>query len=136
MKNIIALYGRANSGKSKTIKQVCKLLKKHNPTPQYNVLKNGVDIKIIMIIDGIKIGIESQGDPNSRLEKSLKTFCKEGCLIIVCATRTRGMTVDWVNALSDYSVKWFQQSYTEAIKQEKSNHSQAQKIIDRVMEII
>lgn len=68
-----------------------------------------VDVTIIITINGTKVGIETQGDPNSRLPKSLKTFIEVNCKVIVCAARTIGQTVAVVNeaAESGYQVKWF-----------------------------
>jgi hypothetical protein len=51
-------------------------------------------------VNGLAVGIESQGDPNSRLKRSLPAFAAAKCDIIFCACRTSGMTVDWINALS------------------------------------
>lgn len=136
MKILIALKGRANSGKSSTIKTAYGLLKERNPETLNEVFIDGVDIKVIMTIDGIKVGIESQGDPDSRLGESLKDFSIADCKVIVCATRTRGMTVNWVNQQSDYTPEWLWQYSAEDGKHEQNNQSQAQKIADRVGEII
>ena len=76
MKTIIALKGRANSGKSSTVKKTYQILQDLYPNALCNVLKDGADIKIIMTINGIKVGIESQGDPDSRLKESLQDFSK------------------------------------------------------------
>ena len=58
------------------------------------------DITVIVEINAIKIGIESQGDPQSRLGKSLKLFVKEECSFIVCTCRTKGESLRTVNAIS------------------------------------
>ena len=59
------------------------------------------DILLTIKIGKIKIGIESQGDPNSRMiyDNTIKKLADKeldpelgGCQIIVCATRTEGMT--------------------------------------------
>lgn len=63
MKKVISLFGRAQTGKSITIKKVYKILKEKYANLEIltEILKG--DIQVIIKIKGIKIGIESQGDP-------------------------------------------------------------------------
>jgi len=108
MKNtIIVVKGVANVGKTQTIKNVYELLiKKYNNATKDHIIISA-DMRIVITINGIKIGIESQGDPSSRLFESIKLFVKIECDIIICATRTRGATVNIVNAQEPkYSVIW------------------------------
>jgi hypothetical protein len=109
-KKVFALRGTANSGKSTTLRKFYELLTKAYPKAQIEVVRPvGVDFTVIIKIDGVLIGIESQGDPNSRLEVSIELFKERGCVIIVCATRTRGSTVDIVEALMpEFTVIWHQ----------------------------
>ncbi|MEN6511556.1 MAG: hypothetical protein ABFD00_06960 [Chloroherpetonaceae bacterium] len=110
-KTIIAIWGNANSGKSTTIKLIyTKLIEIYQ---QIKVLHKGpsntFDITKIIQIEDIKVGIESQGDPNSNLFNSLRLFSKEKCQIIVCATRTKGNTVNEVMKYENqyaYEVIW------------------------------
>ena len=72
MKKIIALRGVKDVGKSSTLRKTYELLKKKYPNCQcveHHI--DRVDIKVVITINGVKIGIESQGDPNSRLLVSL-----------------------------------------------------------------
>jgi Cdc6-like AAA superfamily ATPase len=107
-KSVFALYGPTNVGKSTTIKKVFALLTDAYPNAPIQTLNPpGIDITIIIEINGIFVGIESQGDPNGRLGESIKRFKKALCSIIVCATRTRGGTVTIVESLQpDFSVVW------------------------------
>ena len=115
MNTIIALRGVANRGKTASIKRVYDLLKGAYSKAMFQEIVVGVDIQIIITIDGVKVGIESQGDPNSRLEESLEGFKKAKCDIIFCACRTRGMTVGWVNSLSPkYHIHFVAQTYTNS----------------------
>ena len=132
MKKIIALKGAGQRGKTSTIKIVyANFLEKYAKIIDYFPSEH--DIKILMQdVNGLKIGIESGGDPNSRLKDSLKDFHKAGCDIIFCATRTSGMTVDWVDAYSkQYEIVYFEQTAVEGNEkqQEKSNKAMAQKLI-------
>lgn len=112
MKRIIALWGTSNRGKSAIINKVYKKVKTKYPEAIINEIVIGIDIKVVIEIDNKKVGIESQGDPSSRLPDSIKYFVEIGCDVIICATRTRGMTVDAVNAQKGrYEISWLKQDY-------------------------
>lgn len=107
MKTLIALYGTGNTGKSVTLKKVYALLKAKYPNApvRHEIIDH--DVRAIIDIKGLKLGIESQGDPNSRLFESLPLFVREQCVIIICATRTRGGTVHAVEKLgSQFDIRW------------------------------
>jgi len=113
--NIIALEGKGNSGKTTVLNIVLAELVKSSSSnvkaAQKIPRKIGGDAREILIINGKKVGIETQGDPGSRLADSLKLFVKEGCELIVCATRTSGSTVDLVNQyVPPYGISWRSQS--------------------------
>lgn len=113
-KLVIANWGSAQQGKSSSIKQVFELLRKKYP---YDILINGADIKAIVNVNGVKIGIESQGDPNSRIFDSIDDFVKAGCDIIVCACRSWGETRNKVTSLnkSGYDIIWTQNDKSDNI---------------------
>lgn len=112
MKNIYAIYGRAEIGKTSTIREIYNLLiekfgKKIIVETETNIFSHKGDIRVTVKINGKLIGIESQGDPDSRLKASLDIFVKVNCDIILCATRTRGTTVDFVKQLEqEYNINW------------------------------
>ena len=112
MSHVIALQGRASSGKTSTLVQVFKDLQVKYPTATVQVLGGRSDIKVLLHgVNGKTVGIESQGDPNSRLQQSLSDFLAAKCDIIFCACRTSGMTVDWLNALTPrHNVQFVQQN--------------------------
>lgn len=112
MSHVIALQGRASSGKTSTLLQVFNDLQVKYPSSKVQILAGRTDVKALMRgVNGKTIGIETQGDPNSRLQESLSDFLAAKCDIIFCACRTSGMTVDWVNALSaKHKVQFVQQS--------------------------
>lgn len=88
---IIADNGHGFMGKSTSVKGVWDVLEKKYPK---NLIKNGGDIKGTIQINDCLIGIESQGDPNSRMLESMDDFEQMGCDIILTACRTRGETFD------------------------------------------
>ena len=133
-KEVIGLWGKGNVGKSQTIKKAYEILKSRHKTATEEYLIDGVDVRVVLTINGLKIGIESQGDPSSRLEKSLLLFMKVKCTVIVCATRTRGQTVSAVESLQpDYDVIWINQHFRESVSErEPSNRAMARRLVEKV----
>jgi hypothetical protein len=137
MKQVFALYGKADCGKSYTIWRVYQLLEEQFPDFEFigEAILEG-DIRVIIKIKGVIIGIESQGDPNSRLFRTIPFFVHSNCNIIVCATRTRGATVNLIYDLEpDYSIKWFEQKYLNAAPttiQESNNDKMAKSIVESI----
>lgn len=114
MSDVFALQGTGNCGKSTTLASLYStLLTKYPKATSEDIHNRTADIAIIMRgVNGFVVGIESQGDPGSRLQRTLNAFVTANCDIIFCACRTRGMTVDWVNALSpQYNIHFVQQNY-------------------------
>lgn len=151
IKTIIAVYGRAGEGKSSTIKEVHKLLLANYPNANsvapYNSNYYG-DILTAIMVGNIKIGFESQGDPNSRMvtEDSLRELGGDpadgelyGCDIIVCASRTSGQTVDKVIELSNeynYRIVWLSSIYAPGLNHIVLNRRQAENIIELIKGLI
>jgi hypothetical protein len=112
MKNIIALSGVSSIGKSETIKLLyAKLINEFKDFSFVEDVKQITDdkgdIRVVIVIHGKIIGIESQGDPGSRVIRSLPNFVKLNCDIIICATRTRGSTVKLLEKFSnEYKIEW------------------------------
>lgn len=125
-KTIITYHGRANEGKSSTIKEVCKqLITPNSQVRTYDGLPVNFNWDILMAIQigKIKIGIESQGDPGSRMitDNTLRYLADSkfqikgyqrglgDCDIIVCASRTSGQTVIKVDEIANkygYRTLW------------------------------
>ncbi len=61
------LQGKVNVGKTQTIRKLFDLLRGHRLCTKVDILMNNADICAVLEINNVKIGIESQGDPNSRL---------------------------------------------------------------------
>ncbi len=113
MPHLFALQGPGNCGKSDTLTRLFHALQTKYPLAAVQALQIGTkDIAVIMRgVNGLVVGIESQGDPNSRLQQTLPAFAAAQCDIIFCACRTSGMTVGWVNALSvAYSIQFVAQT--------------------------
>ena len=113
MNRLIALCGPANTGKSSSIKLAYEKLQnlpgaevvRHEATPRC------ADMTAIITVNGAKVGLESRGEDPERLSNSLRCFEKYGCQLIVCATRTRGGSVDAVEKFCndnerEYKLRW------------------------------
>jgi hypothetical protein len=125
-------------GKSQTIRTVVEMLhEKHpNATIEYNHTTK-VDVRVVFIINGLKIGVESQGDPNSRLIKSLDLFVRVGCDVVICTTRTRGATVDAINALPGFDLHWLEQrEKSQPYEQVLRSLAMARNIVEKVEALI
>ena len=84
MKTIIALYRRANTGKSTTLNYLIGLLKEQE-----------IDFKEkreIVYYGSKKIAVTTPGDNADEIEENIKFFEKEDCDILVTATRSKGET--------------------------------------------
>ncbi|MDR1786910.1 MAG: hypothetical protein LBR16_00440 [Treponema sp.] len=113
MNSIFALQGRMNCGKSQTLRLVCDMLQQR---PGVQVVRtffsNPTDRQVILSINGHKVGIVTMGDPPpylSILQKALDAFEKEVCVIIFCACRTRGKTVNCIKKHKQYQLQFIQQ---------------------------
>ncbi|MDP3558335.1 MAG: hypothetical protein Q8T03_13265 [Bacteroidota bacterium] len=140
-KFIIANWGHGNQGKSNTVKRLTKLILEHYTTSITSPVEINFtgDVKTIITIEELKIGIESQGDPNSRLFESLKEFSKKSCSIIICATRTSGATVDAVNNLKkshNYDVIWVTNYRSMDKNQEELNQISASHHFELIKKLI
>ena len=131
MKNLFALRGRKNIGKSQTIRTAVEMLTTNHPdaTIEHNHTTKK-DIQTVLTINGWKIGIDSQGG-------SLESFVNAGCDVIVCATRTSGRTVDAVNALQGFQIQWIEQpEKSRAHEQILRSIAMARQIVERVEALI
>ena len=124
---VIANKGNAECGKSSSIKEVFNKLIAIYP---YNTLIKDGDIKATITIGNVLVGIESQGDPNSRMMQSMNDFVSMGCQIIVAACRTSGETCN--------KIIWATNDKTSISQQHQDilNKKYAERVIDLIMERI
>lgn len=122
-KTILAIRGKADQGKSKTI---CKVIERVEKLPGVDIRKPVSNVKSAsdkcIIADypskggNIRIGITSEGDPNSSLDALLTEFVKEHCHIILCASRTSHETYKRVCRVHDedgYDLIWLSNMHLE-----------------------
>jgi len=140
-KTIIANWGHANQGKSETTKILARLILEKYPNAICDPanIDFSTDIKVIIKINDLKIGIESQGDPGSRLEQSIKEFIKVPCDLVICTTRTRGYTVDIVSSLfqsDDYDIIWVTNYRSNEKPHDLLNQISANQIFELISQIL
>lgn len=114
-KSIVIVAGKEKTGKSSAIKMVWDELRRRHPSSTFHLEKSDGDILACITIGKVKIGIESQGDPGSRIFNTLELLMDSkhsklaSCDIIVCASRTRGKVKTHISNLSnryDYRRLW------------------------------
>lgn len=88
-----------------------------------NVIYDDGDITATIDVNGTLIGIESQGDPNSRMFKTLPELVVRGCKIIVCACRTSGATKERVSSLKKegFDIIWTSNPRNKNLSKELNN---------------
>ena len=96
-RTIICICGPSNAGKTSVIVEVSKVLSQSGGSSSQVIYRSSKDICVTIVYNGHKIGLASQGDPNSLQGKWLNYLVQEGgCDIIVCASRSKGSTVTTV----------------------------------------
>lgn len=142
-RTIIAVYGRAGEGKSNTVKKVCELLLATFPNAISSIspIDYSADIFLFIQLGSIKIGIESQGDPNSRMFETVEKLIRdEKCDIVLCTTRTEGETVNEVDRLSDeydYHTLWMSSYWSPTLQyKDVLNRLAAESIIEAIKSLI
>ncbi|HEX7755818.1 MAG TPA: hypothetical protein VF421_10770 [Niabella sp.] len=138
-KTVIAVWGASNQGKSSSIKEFIHRLPTRFPTAHIDTRISGGDTQVIITIGSVKIGVESAGDPGSRLPASLALFIREGCEVIICATRTRGNTVTEVEGLHTrhgFDIVWASNYYSREKLTTDSNRYFADHVLFMLGEIL
>lgn len=108
-KTIIANYGDPDLGKTTCVKLVCDKLSKVAEDVQvlYTPEQLNGDICVIVTINGVKVGISSQGDPRSAQKPLLDELVGNGCPIIITACRYMGATERNVESFQpEYRILW------------------------------
>lgn len=133
MKTIICLYGGAGIGKTSSIRAVWDRLNISNQPPLH---QSADDICAIVPFCNSTIGIASQGDPYSAQDEWLEELMNLGCEIIVCASRTKGSTVDAVEDVAqrgEYVTIWFSPFYSsDSVNTNVLNNLTADSVIELI----
>jgi len=141
MPRLFAVKGRPCSGKGKTVRKVYKKLLATFPDAEHKLCQRSADrrdICAVLNIDGTMIGIESNNHPKDRTERSLKLFVTKRCDVIVCATLTRGSTVEAVkNGFAEREITWLHLPKPASMSaREKACRAKADEIFHEVCAIL
>ena len=112
MKTIICIWGGSGIGKTSSIRAVWNRLNINKQPPLH---QSADDICDVVPFSNSTIGIASQGDPCSAQDEWLEELMNLDCEIIVCASRTKGSTVDAVEDVAQrggYVTIWFSPFYS------------------------
>ena len=140
MKELIAVTGKSNRGKSYSVTRARQcILHRHPDACEESVpgrpRARHRDVGCIITIGDIKIGIESQGDPGSRLIRtSLPLFAEKQCQLIVCAARD-GNILEGVERFSiehGYKMIRICKRRLPPEERESNAHSTVQEILEAV----
>ena len=138
---IIALKGKANCGKTKTLTRVLAMLKNQPNAKIEEEKKLGdFDSFAIIIIGKVKVGITTEGDPGGLLEINIDIFIKAGCQVIICACRTRQSTRDVISKFeASLDVILICQTYDHDQSESKQlniQETKVQEILETALQII
>ncbi|MBQ0088862.1 MAG: hypothetical protein KBT27_05990 [Prevotellaceae bacterium] len=138
-KLVIVNRGCGGIGKSSAIKAVYQLLKDKGYNPDEEVWQGG-DIKAIFEIDGVKVGISSQGDPGSCMKDNIEDFVKMECEIIVTACRMKGDTYRKVyyelGEEQDYDIIWYGHYVYQVLEAEEVQENFNKRYAEQVVKLI
>ena len=133
MNTIIAVWNSGSKGKSATLRELANLIMTNYPnyksiSPRVAAPIASGDFRLVVEINGVIVGIESKGDPNTNLEERLfELVDKYNCSLIFCSTRTKGETVWAVQNIAN--TKGFQKIWTSTYQIEDENtHEQINKL--------
>ena len=105
MKTVICIRGTKHIGKTTLIHTVFDMLNLAE-TPPLQMWGN--DMLAILNMQGKTVGFASMGDPGSNQKTCLQQLVESGCEVILCASRTKGNTVNAVDNLAThgYRIIW------------------------------
>lgn len=115
MKTILAVWHSSGKGKTESIREFTKALLANsalNPKIIYDNknLSTKWDFRMVIEANGKIIGIRSAGDPPKDPQKELEPFAVQyNCDIIICSSRTRGITVKGIERFANqhsYDIIW------------------------------
>lgn len=132
-KTIIGVWNNENTGKSGSILEAYKILLAKRAKIDYSITGiasysnpdvNNNEVVAVLDYKGIKIGIESQGDPTGRQFNTLPDLVQHHCDIIICASRCGGKTCTLIDTTirSGYDLIWYSNFYFDDKNNTQGRH--------------
>lgn len=140
IKTIVAIKNSSDKKKTETLREFASLMLTTYPNlipilPIPAFVPSEWDFRLVVEINGIRIAIESQGDPNSKLQERLFDLADNFNVdIILCTTRTKWETVYAVEDLCNQ--KGFQYIWSSTYQmigkanQDIANQAKARHLLD------
>lgn len=137
-KTIIAVWNKAGTGKTSTIRELANLVLRVNPKPTAifpspSTVPNSGDFRLIVKVNSLIVAFESKGDPNTDLENRLLDLTdNHNADVIFCTTRTSGATVKAVENIRinrGFETIWTS-TYQIDHNQQLANSLKAEHILD------
>jgi hypothetical protein len=128
MNTILAIKNSWDKGKTETLREFANLLLTTYPNcraiyPIPAKVPAKYDFRLVVEINGKIIGVESQGDPTTDLQKRLIDLVDNfHCEVILCSTRTKGETVwavEHIESTRNFQTIW---TTTYQIKNSSSHY--------------
>lgn len=135
-KTIIVIYGRANEGKTSTLRLFYELL-------GGNLKNEKLDIfETILFLEKL-IGFISESDPgNETLKKFIKRvleLIEKECEYLILTSRTKGKVVKFIDKIAnkhDYNVVWKSTTFSPNLNHNLINHLDAEHLKKLLTELI
>ena len=138
---IFALYGKGNTGKSSTIREIYEQIKSKSKVIKEEYYKNGVDVTAIISIKNLTIGITSYGDDAKCINAPFELFKNGNCDVIICASRVRRTKTGSVVYLKNFeknnkaSLIWIKKEYFEIDEDNNKTKETYKEIIEKINSI-
>ena len=135
-RQIIALSGISNSGKTTTIGLAYRILAQEGDCILAPSSRATKETTAILEIDGVKVGFTSVGDWSDVLEMNLVRLIDAECMVIVCAAHT----IQVIEQLADgadpsFAIEWTDKPREHA-DYDKANRQIANEIVAKVRKAI
>jgi len=142
MKTILALRGKANTGKSTTIRILHDLLMQYDfELINSNLANTEGDFIAVFKKNGKLIGLTSSGDLYDFVHDNLVELIDDGCEICICACRTYDRVPPGTNAaveeFTDFQHQFVDKTYDDnVLSQVNTNRNDAQNLLTLIESLV
>lgn len=142
MKTILALRGKANTGKSTTIRILHDLLIQYDfELINSNLANTNGDFIAVFKKNEKLIGLTSSGDLYDFVHDNLVELIDDGCELCICACRTYDRVPPGTNAaveeFTDFQHQFVEKTYDDnALSQVSTNRNDAQNLLTLIESLI
>lgn len=142
MKTILALRGKANTGKSTTIRILHDLLIQYDfELINSNLANTNGDFIAVFKKNEKLIGLTSSGDLYDFVHDNLVELIDDGCELCICACRTYDRVPPGTNAaveeFTDFQHQFIEKTYDDnVISQVSTNRNDAQNLLTLIESLI